>query len=95
MVWLLLQYLRLVRAGGGARQGLRGGIGGAGALQPPSPVPVRDPAPPRQRGATERDAGEADGAPPKRQRRHDGQLRLPAWMAGDGGGDERPPFGDG
>ena len=93
MVWLLIQYLRLVRAGGGARRGVRGGIGGAVALPPPSPV--HDPAPLRRRGATERDEDGAGGAPPKRQRRHDGQLRLPAWVAGDGGGDERPPFGDG
>ena len=98
MVWLLLQYQRLVRAGGVARRRLHDGLGGAAAL--PQSV-GRDPPPPRQRRARGDGEDEADGTPPKRLRRHDGQLRLPArlagWMTvtGDDGGDERPPFGDG
>ena len=97
MVWLLLQYQRLVRAGSVAARRSRAAAGGAAPSMPPSS---------RARRAREEDADDAGGGQPKRQRRHDGQLRLGAaargrlraWLAGDGGdsGERRwPPFGDG
>ena len=98
IVWLMLQYQRLVRAGGVAQRRLLGAV----QQQEPASQPAASTRDKRARECAEQQVHD-EGGVVKRQRRHDGQLRygvqatarMLSWAGGQPAGDPRPPFGDG